>query len=42
MLRADTLDEKTKRLFLHGMQNLVSAFGEVMGLSDLGEEEAVH
>ena len=42
MVRAETLDEKTKHLLLHGMQNLVSALGEVMGLSNEGAEDAVH
>ena len=33
MVRAETLDEDGKRLLLHGMQNLVSALAEVMGLA---------
>jgi len=42
MVRAGTLDEDGKRLLLHGMQNLVSALAEVMGVGEDGEEEARH
>jgi hypothetical protein len=42
MVRAETLDEETKRLLLHGMQNLVSALGEAMGLTDGGDDEPRH
>lgn len=42
MVRAEALDDETKRLLLHGMQNLVSALGEVMGLADNGELDSVH
>jgi hypothetical protein len=38
MVRAETLDEDGKRLLLHGMQNLVSALAEVMGI----DYEEVH
>jgi hypothetical protein len=42
LVRAETLDEEAERLLLHGMKNLVSALGEVMGLADVDEEDAVH
>jgi hypothetical protein len=42
MVKMERLDEETKRLFVHGMQNLVSALGDVMRLHDAGEEDAVH
>jgi hypothetical protein len=42
MVKAETLVEETKRLLLHGMQNLVSVLGKVMGLHDIGKEDAVH
>jgi hypothetical protein len=42
MVRADTLDEPATALLVHGMQNLVSALAEVMGLAEDGEEEARH
>ena len=32
MVRAETLNDESKRLLLHGMQNLVSALAEVMGI----------
>ena len=32
MVRAQSLDAETKSLLLHGMQNLVSALAEVMGI----------
>ena len=41
MVRAETLDEETHRLLLHGMRNLVSALGEVIGISVDGEDEEV-
>jgi hypothetical protein len=42
LVRVQTLDEKTQALLLHGMQSLASALAEVMGLTDAGQEEAVH
>ena len=42
MVRAETLDEETERLLLHGMQNLVSALEEVMGVAEDGGDEARH
>jgi hypothetical protein len=42
MVRAEALDEETKRLLLHVMQSLVSALAEVIGISGDGEEEARH
>lgn len=42
MVRAETLNDESKRLLLHGMQNLVSALGEVMGVGDEGDEDAPH
>jgi hypothetical protein len=38
MVGAETLNDESKRLLLHGMQNLVSALAEVMGVDD----EEVH
>lgn len=38
MIRAETLNDESKRLFLHGMQNLVSALSEVMGVAEDGDE----
>lgn len=32
MVRVDSLNNESKRLLLHGMQNLVSALAEVMGI----------
>jgi len=32
MVRAETLNDESKRLLLHGMQNLVPALAEVMGI----------
>jgi hypothetical protein len=32
MVRAETLNDESKRLLLQGMQNLVAALGEVMGI----------
>lgn len=40
--RAETLDGAGKRLVLHGMQNLVGALAEVLGVTLDGEEEARH
>jgi hypothetical protein len=42
MVRRETLGEDGKRLLLHGMQNLVSALAEVMGVREDGGEEAWH
>jgi hypothetical protein len=42
MVRAETLDAETKRLLLHGMQNLVSALAEVMGVAEDGGDESRH
>ncbi len=39
MLKAQTLDPETSDLLLHGMQNLVSALAEVMGID---EDDEVH
>jgi len=38
MVRAEMLSDESKRLLLHGMQNLVSALGEVMGVAEHGDE----
>jgi hypothetical protein len=38
MIEAESLDAETERLLLHGMQNLVSALAEVIGI----EHEEVH
>jgi len=38
MIGAESLDEEIKRILLHGMQNLVSALAEVIGI----EQEEVH
>ncbi len=38
MVGAETLNDESKRLLLHGMQSLVSALAEVMGVGD----EEVH
>jgi hypothetical protein len=40
MVRAQTLNDESKRLLLHGMQNLVSALAEVMGVGV--DDEGVH
>jgi hypothetical protein len=40
--QAETLDNESKRLLLHGMLNLVSALAEVMGITDGAEEEFRH
>lgn len=43
LIRAETLDETTQKLLMHGMQNLVSALGEIMGVSEDGaRDEARH
>ena len=42
MGKAGTLDEKMLRLRLHGVQNLVSALGEVMGVAVDGDDQGVH
>ena len=38
IVRAEMLSDESKRLLLHGMQNLVSALGEVMGVAEHGDE----
>jgi len=38
MVRAETLGDESKQLLLHGMQNLVSALAEVMGVGEDGDE----
>ena len=42
LIRAETLDETTQKLLLHGMQNLVSALAEVIGIAEGGFEELRH
>ena len=42
MVRADALTDETKTLVLHGMQNLVSALAEVLGMTLDGGEQARH
>lgn len=42
MVRAEKLDVYTKALLQHGMQNLVSALSEVMGVGEDGDDEAMH
>jgi hypothetical protein len=42
LVRVETLGEDGKRLLLHGMQNLVSALAEVMGVAEDGGEEVRH
>jgi hypothetical protein len=42
MLRAEEIDAETAELLSAGMQNLVGALGQVLGLADDGEEDAVH
>ena len=42
LVRGETLDERTQQLLLHGMQNLVSALTEVMGVTLQGEDEQRH
>jgi len=42
MVRAENLNDESKRLLLHGMQNLVSALGEVIGIAEDGGEDARH
>jgi len=42
MVKGETLGDDGKRLLLHGMENLVSALAEVMGIGEDGEEQAWH
>jgi hypothetical protein len=42
MVRTEMLTDETQRLLLHGMQDLVSALGEVMGVRESGDEQARH
>jgi len=42
LVRVETLGEDGKRLLLHGMQNLVSALAEVMGVAEDRVEDARH
>lgn len=43
MARAEMLNDESKRLLLHGMQNLVSALAEIMGVSvEDGRNEIQH
>jgi len=42
MVRAETLDQETQRLLLHAMQNLVSALGEIIGVSEDGTRDEAH
>jgi hypothetical protein len=42
LIRVQTVREGGRRLLLHGMQNLVLAFAEVMGVAEDGGEEARH
>jgi hypothetical protein len=42
MFSAETLSEEGKTMVLHGMQNLLSALAEVMGVTESGEDEARH
>jgi hypothetical protein len=42
MVRAETLGDDGKRLLLNGMENLVSALVEVMGIGEDGEDVARH
>jgi hypothetical protein len=42
MVRAETLGDDGKHLLLHGMENLVSALAEVMGIGEDGEDVARH
>lgn len=42
MLRADDIDAETAELLSAGMHNLVGALGQVLGLADDSEEDAVH
>jgi hypothetical protein len=39
-VRTETLQEEGKRLMLHGMQNLVSALAQVMGVTETGAQES--
>ena len=42
LIRAENLDEKTERLLLHRMQNLVSALAQVTGLTLEGAPDEIH
>ena len=42
MIKGEMLDDDGKRLLQHGMQNLVSALAEVMGIGEDGTEDARH
>jgi hypothetical protein len=42
MLRAHTIDPETAKLLSAGMQNLVGALGQVLGLADEGPSDEVH
>ena len=42
MVGAETLNDESQRLLLHGMQNLVSALAEAMGIAEDGGEEVQH
>jgi hypothetical protein len=42
MVRGDDLTEDGQHLLLHGMENLVSALAEIMGIGENGEAEARH
>jgi len=42
MVRMETLNEETQRLLLHAMQNLVSALGEIIGVSEDGTRDEAH
>jgi hypothetical protein len=40
LVRTETLSDESKRLLLHGMQNLGAALAEVVGASEDGGEDA--
>ena len=42
MVLAESLDGETRQLLHHGMQNLVSALAEVMGLDEDGKDDEIH
>jgi hypothetical protein len=42
LVRVENLGDDGKRLLLHGMQNLVSALAEVMGVAEDGGEGVWH
>jgi hypothetical protein len=42
MLRAQTIDLETARLLSAGMQNLVGAFGQILGIADDGPSDEIH